>query len=191
MLNELRVKTSECFGYLRIFLYLCTRWRVTKQAVALSWVLFQEIYSRTLNWEQSPNRNPKISQSSASPLYKESCNFLQSYEKSRAKQRNSFLCLPRQSNFADFSAKLRKDWYWSLGVKRMQRIYIARCWWQRRCTKCCQKMPSMPSPRGTSCWRWYPLATSVSHWWRICPVLMSWTPWTPCLQRASGAAKFE
>ena len=35
-------------------------------------------------------------------------NMLQSYEKSSAKQRNSFLFLPRQSNFAIFDGKVTK-----------------------------------------------------------------------------------
>ena len=56
---------------MKYYAYLCTRLWATKQAVTLSRVLFQAIYSRTLNWELLPNRNPKISQSSASPLYKE------------------------------------------------------------------------------------------------------------------------
>ena len=39
---------------------------------------------------------------------KKSCEFLQSYGKSSAKQRNLFLFLPRRSNFATLLAKLRK-----------------------------------------------------------------------------------
>ena len=37
------------FGIFDCFLYLCTRQRASKQAVVQSRVLFQAIYSRTLN----------------------------------------------------------------------------------------------------------------------------------------------
>ena len=47
--------------------------------------------------------------SSPDCLYtKKFCDFLQSYEKSSAKQRNSFLFLPRRSNFAIFDGKVTK-----------------------------------------------------------------------------------
>jgi hypothetical protein len=39
---------------------------------------------------------------------KKSCKFLQSYKKSRAKQRNSFLFLPRRSKFANFIGRVTK-----------------------------------------------------------------------------------
>ena len=53
-----------------------------------------------------------VTQKFLNPLHrlyiKKSCKFLQSYEKSSAKQRNLFLFLPRWSKFAIFDGKVTK-----------------------------------------------------------------------------------
>ena len=76
---------------MRYYAYLCIRQRATKQAVALSRVLLQAIYSRTLNWERSLFRNPEFSQSSASPLYKEILQILQKLQKVESKTKEFIL----------------------------------------------------------------------------------------------------
>ena len=64
-----------------------------KRLMACHRVFFGAIYSKTGRLERSLIRNPQNPQSPKLPLYKESCQFFQSYEKSRAEQKKfiSFL----------------------------------------------------------------------------------------------------
>ena len=82
---------SQEFGIFHKMLYLCTRRWFTKQAGGSeSGGLFNAIYSRTLSPERSPNRNPKFSQSSASPLDKEILQFLTKLRKVESKTKKNF-----------------------------------------------------------------------------------------------------
>ena len=64
-------KVDPWFVQFEEIMYLCTRWWVIVRLLAQHRVFFDAVYSRMWNWERSPNRNSGISQSSASPLYKE------------------------------------------------------------------------------------------------------------------------
>ena len=85
---------SQEFGIFHKMLYLCTRRWFTKQAGGSeSGGLFNAIYSRTLSPERSPNRNPKFSQSSASPLDKEILQFLTKLRKNERNAKGKFAFL--------------------------------------------------------------------------------------------------
>jgi hypothetical protein len=80
--------------------------------------------------ELSPNRNPKISQSSASPLYKEILQILPKLQKVEGKTKKlpSFFCrdeevsLSKAKKFAIFDGKVTNK-YVSLQTKRGDKKY--------------------------------------------------------------------
>jgi len=106
---QISQKSSITFGRIQRNDYLCTRWWVINGCrLSVRCSLMQFIAECGI--EYGCQFVTRIFLKSPDCLYlKKSWEFVQSYEKSRAKQKNLFFFLPRRSNFAIFFAKLRKS----------------------------------------------------------------------------------